>query len=399
MASAYFLQRSGWNVSVVDRGELGEGCSFGNACLIVPCHSEPIPGPGVVGQALRWMLSRESPFYVRPRLDLDFFRFLWAFRRYCNEAALERAMESLLPLSRGSLELYGELVRTGEADFFFEKRGVLEVYLERASLEAGRASVEHLAELGFPARFLTGDEARSLEPALSPAIQGAVYVPSEAHGYCYGYVRALARTVAERGGSFLPGRKVARILRSRSRVRGVELEGPREELAADLVVLAAGSWSPALAASLDLHIPLQPAKGYSCTIDAYDDGPSIPIMIKERRVIVTPLAERLRFGGTLELAGLDRSIDPARYRAVVRAGREVLRVPPPMANESPWCGLRPVTPDGVPVIDRVEDGLIVATGHAMMGFTQSPLTGKLVSELANGAPSSMPVEGFRLSRF
>ena len=183
VASAYYLQRSGWEVTVVDRGEVGQGCSYGNACLIVPCHSDPIPAPGVIGQALRWMLSSDSPFYVRPRLDLDFLRWSWAFRRYCNEAALERAMDSLVPLSQKSLELYEELVRTGEADFFFEKRGVLEVYLESASLDAGRASVDHLEAAGFPARFLTGDEARALEPALSPSVQGAVFIESEAHGY------------------------------------------------------------------------------------------------------------------------------------------------------------------------------------------------------------------------
>ena len=213
-------------------------------------------------------------------------------------------------------------------------------------------------------------------------------------------MQALARTVASRGGNFICGRSVAKLLvRGGPGPRASRSTGPREELAADLVVLAAGSWSPGVAKTLDVHIPLQPAKGYSCTIDAYESGPSLPIMIKERRVIVTPLDDRLRFGGTLELAGLDLSIDPLRYQAVVRAGREVLKVPPPMENESPWCGLRPVTPDGVPIIDRVRNGLIVATGHAMMGFTQSPMTGKLVAEIANEEPPSMPVDGFRLSRF
>ena len=178
------------------------------------------------------------------------------------------------------------------------------------------------------------------------------------------------------------------------RVRGVEL--PSETIDADTVVLAAGSWSPEIAAQVGVSIPLQPAKGYSATIDNYEGAPTLPVLVKERRVIVTPLEKRLRFGGTLELTGYDDSIHRARYDAVVRGGREVLKTPPPMENEEAWSGLRPVTPDGLPIIDRARnvDGLIVATGHAMLGFTQSPITGKLVAELANDEAPSVPLHPF-----
>lgn len=400
VASAYFLIRSGWNVTLVEKGELGHGCSYGNSCLIVPSHSDPIPGPGVVGQALRWMARADSPFYVRPRIDLGLLAFFWRFRGYCDAVSAERGFRALLGLSRRSLELYRELLAAGDVDFFFERRGLLEVFQSNDELEHGRAVQRMQASEGFTATILTRDEAVELEPAVSPNIRGALFTEGEAHGFSYGYVRNLAVTVEKLGARLVTGREVSRVLVDNGAARGVVVEGPEEHIAADKVILAAGSWSGALARSIGIDIPLQPAKGYSCTIDTYAGAPRVPIINKFRRVIVTPLDTRLRFGGTLELTGFDHTIDGARYDAVVRGGREVLKAPPPMVNEEPWSGLRPVTPDGLPIIDRSSiDGLIVATGHAMLGFTQSPVTGKLVAELANEVEPSLPLQPFRLDRF
>jgi D-amino-acid dehydrogenase len=399
MASAYYLQRSGWSVTVVDRGDVGRGCSYGNSCLIVPSHSEPIPGPGVIAQALRFMLSRTSPFYIRPRLDPSLASWGWKFRRYCTEDAAARGFEALLALSRGSLTLYHQLTATKEADFFFERRGLLEVYLTESGLEASRRDRDRLESHGFSATSLSRDEVLSFEETLSPSVRGGLFIASEAHGFSYGYVRALSRSFQSRGGRIECGRPVAGFLCANGRVKGLVLAGPREEIEGDIVVLAAGAWSRSLAASLALDIPLQPAKGYTCTVDSFDGVPRVPVLVKERRVVVTPLGDRVRFGGTLELAGFDGKIDEKRYGAVVRGARAALKRSFPMRNEEAWCGLRPVTPDGLPVIDQPRDGLIVATGHAMLGFTQSPMTGKLVAEIAGGETPSVALEPFRLERF
>jgi D-amino-acid dehydrogenase len=399
IASAYYLQRAGFDVTVVDRGAVGTGCSYGTSCLIVPSHSDPLPGPGVLGPALRSLLSRTSPFYIRPRLDAGLAAFCLRFQRYCNRTSSEQGFAALSQLSRLSLGLFEELVSQKEADFFFRRDGLLEVYLTEARLARARRALDNLRSHGFPARLLSREEAVALEPALSPSIAGAVFIESEAHGSSFGYVEALARTVERRGGRLLTGHPVTELSLRGRRVAGVRANG--DGIEAEVVVLAAGSWSRRLAAAIGLRIPLQPAKGYSATVDVFEGAPSVPLLVMERRVTVTPLGKRVRFGGTLELAGFDSRIDRHRYRAVVNAAKETLKTEFPMKNEEPWCGFRPVMPDGLPIIDRPSsvEGLVIATGHAMLGFTQSPATGKLVAELASGKSPSISLEPFRLNRF
>lgn len=401
VAAAYYLQRSGWQVTLVDRADVGQGCSYANACLIVPSHAHPIPGPGVILQALRWMVRRDSPLYVKPRIDRHLFQWLWEFRRHCSAEAAERGFQALLALSRASLALFEELSQGAGVSFLYERKGLLNVYLSEAGLAGAREEQHRLEQAGFRVHLLSGREAHALEPALSSRIQGALFIEGEAHGDCFEYVRALARELEKRGAMLLRYRPVTRIVTRAGRVTEVVVESPREELPSDLVVLATGAWAPELAKFLGIRLPLQPAKGYSCTIDSYAGAPQLPALVHEKRIAITPLGSRLRFGGTLELAGHDLSLNQTRYRAVIRGAREMLGDRLQLRNEEPWCGLRPVTPDGLPIIDRVPgiDGLIVATGHGMLGFTQSPATGKLVAELAGGWSPSHPVAPFRFDRF
>lgn len=414
-ACAHFLARSGWRVTLVDRDEVGRGCSYANACLIVPSHSHPIPAPGAIRRAARWMLRSDSPFYVRPRLDPGLLGWLWRFHRACSPEPAERGFRALLDLSRAALALFEEMAREAEPGFFYKRQGLLHVYLTDAGFRAAHDEHRALRDAGFSARLLDRAEALDFEPALSPRIRGGLFIEGEAHGDCYAYTMALVRRLEAGGTRLVTGCGVSRIVVAGGRARGVLLEPPGgapadgsrragppgEEIPADLVVLAAGAWTPALAAPLGLRIPLQPAKGFSATIPTYSGAPSVPLLVMERRVVVTPLGHRLRFGGTLELAGLAPGINPIRYRAVVSAALEVLANQPPMDQAEPWYGFRPVTPDGLPVIGWAPgiEGLIVASGHAMLGFTQAPITGKLVAELADGRPPSVSLEPFRLGRF
>jgi D-amino-acid dehydrogenase len=401
VAAAYYLQSSGWRVTLVDRGDVGHGCSYANACLIVPSHSHPIPGPGVIRQALRWMVRRDSPLYVRPRIDRSLLRWLWQFGRFCSAEAAERGFHALVTLSHASLELFEDLAHSTGSSFFYERKGLLNVYLSEAGIAVARKEQARLQQAGFRVRLITGPEARAMEPALSDQILGALFVEGDAHGNCFEYVHALAAELEKRGATLLKHRPVTRIVTEAGRVDRVIVGSPYEELPGDLVVLAAGAWTPELAKPLGILLPLQPAKGYSCTIDSSLGAPRIPIFVHERRIAITPLGPRLRFGGTLELAGLDLRLNETRYRAVIRSARQTLAHPIQLKNEAPWCGLRALTPDGLPIIDRVPgiEGLIVAAGHGTLGYTQSPATGKLVADLANGQPPSLPLAPFRLARF
>jgi len=399
VASAYFLHQTGWQVTVVDRGEIGRGCSYGNACLITPAHSHPLPGPGVMGQAVRWMMRRDSPVYIKPRLDPAFLRWAWRFRGFCTRDAAARGSGALRALSRMSIDLFEELGRTPDPGFFYQRKGLLHVYVSDDGFAAARDEQQALVHEGFEARVLSRSETLDLEPALSSDVRGGLYIAGDAHGHSYDFVRALAARIAQRGARLLTGRPVSQVVTDGGRVRRVAIDG--EQLPADLVVLAAGAWTPTLAASLGIDIPVQPAKGYSCTVDAFPGSPAMPLFVPAKRVAITPIGDRLRFGGTLELSGFAAGLDATRYRAVIEAARLVLGDRLQLKNEEAWFGYRPVTPDGLPIIDRARgvDGLIVAAGHAMLGFTQSPATGKLVAELANGQTPSVPLEPFRLDRF
>jgi D-amino-acid dehydrogenase len=401
-ASAYYLAADGWDVTLVERGEVGRGCSYGNACLIVPSHAHPLPQPGVVGEALRWLLRPDGPVYIRPRLDPGLAAWLWRFWRTCTPAAAARAHEALVALGRFSLAQYEDLARTVARSVFFRRGGLLHVYLGARAVAHAQAEQARYAAEGFPGRMLVRDDLLALEPALSPRVGAGLYLDGEAHGDSYAFVRTLADAAAARGARVVTGVAAQHISTGSGRVIGVRVDGARgEDLPADVVVLAAGAWSPALAAPLGLRIPMQPAKGYSCTVRPAGPAPSVPLYVVGRRVAITPLGDRLRFGGTLELAGYDVRIDARRYGAVVAAAREVLREDLRWDQEEAWCGLRPLTPDGLPLIGRVPglEGAIVATGHAMLGFTLAPGTGRVVADLAAGRSPAVPLDAFRVDRF
>lgn len=401
VAAAHYLNLSGWQVTLIERGEIGQGCSYANACLIVPSHAAPLPGPGVLPQAARWLLRPDSPVYVRPRLDGGFLDWSRRFLRACSAKAARSGTDALRGAGAAGLALFDELVSTWRLEFGYARRGLLNVFVTEEGFARAAHERERLQRAGIRARVLLREEALAFEPALSPRIVGGLYAEGDAHGDSYAYVHALAVSVQSRGVRIVTGRPVRRLLARAGRVEGIVARNPDERIPADLVVLAAGAWTPALLAPLGVRFPLQPAKGYSCTVSGYRRPPSVPLFVEERRVAITPLGDRLRIGGTLELAGYRPGINERRYQAVVRAAQEVLADPPDAGRGEAWMGYRPLMADGLPVIDRVPgiDGLIVAAGHGTLGFTLSPITGRLVADLAEGRPPAVPLAPFRFSRF
>ena len=385
VTSAHYLARDGWDVTLLEKGEVCAGSSYGNAGLIVPSHLFPLAAPGVWWQGVKWMLNRDSPFYIKPRPSLELARWLWQFRAACAPARLTHAMALLRRLSVESLELYKELAEKGGFDFAFRQSGSLTVFFTPEKLAHGHEEARLLGEAGASVEILDGPAARAAEPALRPGVVGALYSREDALLVPDRFVKGLARHAQSLGVRIATGTEAIGFRTSGDRITGVETT--RGVFSADTVVLAAGAWSPDAGRTLGLRIPIQPAKGYSLTYRRPARSPVIPLLPAEGRFSVTPMGEFLRFGGTLELAGMDLSINRRRVEALRRKAFECIDGAEGLELLEIWRGLRPCTPDGLPLVGRSRrfSNLVLAAGHAMIGMSIGPVTGRLVAQIAAGA--------------
>jgi len=374
--AALELARGGAAVEVIERGGgWGEGCSWGNAGLLVPSHARPIAAPESLRAGLGWMVRPDSPFglKLKPSLAPWLARYLRAStaRRAHEGEALQRE------LSVESLGRFRELAAEG-IDGGFEEPGCLTVHTS-AEAEA-HAAAEAASETGraLGARALTGAEARELEPSLTARVRAAALFPGEARCDPVRLAASVGAAAVERGVRLRTGVEAYAVGRD-----GVETtHGP---VRAGTVVVAAGAWSGRLARSAGVRLPLQGGKGYAAEWDPAAAPVRMPLYLHDQRVVANPMGDRTRMTGGLLLDGLDESFDPRRVRAIATAAEEVLgvRARPRLT----WRGLRPCTPDGLPVIGahRRAPGVIFATGHGMLGVTLAPLTGRLVASIAAGS--------------
>lgn len=396
VSCAHFLAERGRSVVVLDSGEIGSGCSYGNAGLVVPSHSIPMAAPGVLSKGLRWMLDPESPFYVKFRWDRELWSWLWRFRAACSEDAARRAIPLLRDLSLASVRLYDELAGP---DCHYGRRGLVLVYRTPRGLEEGRHEAELLRGHGLESKLLEEPALRALVPQLRPGLQGGIHFPGDAHLHPAMFVESLARRAEAKGVVFRPRTEVLGFERSGRRIG--TLRTTKGDFRADQVVLAAGSWSPALGRDLGVGLPIQPAKGYSLTFRSPSWSPEVPLLLMEAKVGVTPMGPVLRFAGTLELAGMDFSINERRVAAIRRGASEFLEGTESLELLEVWRGMRPCTPDGLPIVGRPArlENLVIATGHAMVGVSLGPVTGKLVAEIVQGERPSIDVAALSPSRF
>ncbi len=404
VCAAHYLAGRGRQVALVEQGEIASGSSYGNAGLIVPSHCTPLAAPGVLVSGLKWMLDPESPFYVKPRLDLDLIKWLLKFTAHCTDAHVRYAIPVLRDLSDASLALFDQLSALG-FDFGYERRGLLLIYKTEEGLRGGVEEARVLAGAGVTSKTLDAREVCALEPTVRPGMAGAVYFPMDAHLNPAEFVRGLARFVESKGVRIHANTAVTGIEKTGRRIETVKTTNG--DFQPSEVVVAAGAWSPLLARSLKLRVrvPIQPAKGYSITVKRPAAYPVIPMLLDESRVAVTPMDSAsgpiLRFAGTLELAGMDLSINQRRVDAMRRAARNYLVEMGELETIEVWGGLRPCTPDGLPIVGRPEscDNLTIAAGHAMIGISLGPVTGKLVSQIICGEKTDVDLKPLRVERF
>jgi D-amino-acid dehydrogenase len=397
-AAARALAERGARVVLLERGALCSGASYGNAGWISPSHGTPLPAPGVVRQALRWLLYPESPFYVKPRFDFELALWLLDFLRASTAARARATLRANRELILASLALYEKLTAEPGMDFGYARRGLVVACETPDGMEHARHELVQLAELGGEGRELSSVELRALAPRAAAELRG-VYFPADAHLDPARLVRALAQRARSHGAVLLERREVLELaLRGRRVERVVATRG---DFRAREVVLAAGAWTPRVAAQLGLRLPVQAAKGYSVTVERPADFGETPVLLSEAKVAVTPLGDTLRFAGTLELAGLDLSVNARRVAAIVRAVERFLPGVAAAPRIETWRGLRPLTPDDRPILGRPRafENLVVATGHGMSGISQGPMTAQLVAELCRGDRPSLPLAPFSPDRF
>jgi D-amino-acid dehydrogenase len=399
LACAWYLLRAGRSVTVLERGQPGDGASHGNCGTITPSHAPPLPEPGVIGRALKWMLKPDAPLYIRPRVDPALWRWLLQVHGAQQRAGSRprrahprRAAECLVRGARPAAGRGRDRLRPAAL------RAVVRVP-QHAYLDAHAGLPESLQPLGITAELWDGARMEREEPALRPGVTGGIWFPGDASLRPDQLVAGLTRAVREAGGEIVEN----------TPVEGFEIEGERvtalrsgrRRWAADEVVLATGAWSPALARELGLRLPIQPGKGYSLTFARPALAPRRALVLKEPSVCVTTWADGFRLGSTMEFSGYDERLNPVRLAALRRGAAEFLHEPGAGEPVESWYGWRPMTWDDLPVIGRAPRlrNLVIASGHGMLGVSMAPVTGMLVRDLLLGRAPALDLEPLSPARF
>ena len=399
---AYYALQKGHRVTVLERHAPDhEGCSLGNAGMVVPSHFVPLAAPGMPALGLRMLLRPDGPFSIHPRLNPALAEWAWKFVRASTAAHVTRAAPALRDLSLASRREFETLAREWGNTFGLVQKGLLMLCRSEHALEEEARLVPQARALGLPAERLTPEEVACLDPGIRMDIAGAVYFPLDCHLSPQQLMAGLAREVQARGGTVCWGTTVTGWRTQGGAVDAVQTDqGDRQ---ADEYVLAGGSWSSDLAGKLGLRLPMQAGKGYSVTLPQPKRLPALCSILTEARVAVTPMGQTLRLGGMMEIGGQDQSPNQRRVQGILDAvPRYFPELSPDDLRGLPvWSGLRPCSPDGLPYLGRFSRyaNLSAATGHCMMGVSLAPITGKVLAEVLSDQPPTVSLSPFRPDRY
>ncbi|NRB48362.1 MAG: FAD-dependent oxidoreductase [Saprospiraceae bacterium] len=402
LCSAYYLQKAGHEVTILDKGDFLAGCSFGNAGMIVPSHFVPLASPGVIAKGLRWMFSASSPFYIKPRLDLQLAQWLWHFYRACTPEKVRSAMPIIRDLNQGSRLLYQALSAELAVPFDLENKGLLMMFRTPKGEKEEVGGAEMANELGVKAKVLTASEIANLEKGTQLQARGGVLYPGDSHLSPHLFMKAMVTQLEAAGVKFLPKTSLTAWETQKGQITHLQTDSG-ERIKVEQVVLAAGSWSQKILQSLGITMPIQDGKGYSITLSSPNERPSIPSILSEDKVAITPMGEDLRFGGTLELGGMSRKVNPKRVQGIINSLPQYypnIHLPH-QRDVDIWVGFRPCSPDGLPYIGRSNQvpNLVLAGGHAMMGMSLGPITGKLIAEIISEQKPSIDLSLLQPERY
>ncbi len=399
LACAHFLQATGMQVIILEKDSIGSGASHANCGLVYTSDILPLCAPGAVTSEILRMIKGSSPLSIEPRLDIARLGWFLRFAAKCNRWHLQAAMRARASALNSSMELYTHLLSKTGLECEWQRKGLLIVFRDQTRFHNYQRTNNLLIPYGMDAEPVLGKDLFRLEPALGGDVYGAWFHRSEAH--------LRPDLLLESWQGFLKTRKV-RIFEN-CKVEGFEKAGEKitaittnkgRFLAASCVV-AAGAWSRGLLKGLGVNLPVEPAKGYSLTMQRPVKCPGLPCYLFESNVVATPWPSCFRLGGTLEFAGFDLSLNPRRLANLKKAARLYLRDPLGPRLKEQWVSVRPMTPDDLPVIGRAPgwENLFLATGHGMLGISMAPATGKLIAELVGEQRPHIDPEPFSAKRF
>ncbi|MGA0038645.1 MAG: NAD(P)/FAD-dependent oxidoreductase [Pirellulales bacterium] len=385
LACAHYLRQSGFEVTLLDQGEVGGECSRGNCGYICPSHVAPLTEPGAIKVALRSLFNPRSPFRVKPRLSPALAQWMLQFAVRCTHAQVLSAGKHLQAILNASIAEYRALMASEQLACEWQETGLLYVFENQRPLEAFAAEDRLLTEhFGLSATRIPAADLPDFDPGLKPGLAGGFHYPGDASVRPDRLNASWSERLRSRGVRILERCVLNRVLREGNRILGLDTSQGR--LSADRYVFALGARSTLWSKQLGISIPIEPGKGYSLTIPRPEHCPMHPILFPEQRVGVSPFEHGMRLGSMMEFAGYDTTIPAYRLEQLRAAARRYLVAAVDAPAEETWFGWRPMTWDSLPIIGPVA-GLadcFLATGHNMIGVTLAPATGRLIAELVSG---------------
>ena len=399
LSCAYYLLKEGHQVTVIDKGDMNSGASYVNAGYISPSHFIPLSAPGIITKGIKWMFDASSPFYVKPRLDSDFLKWAWAFKKSATNSHVEKSIPVLKESLILSSNLFQEIKNSNEFDFQFERKGLLIAYqTEKAGEEEWNVGKRGIEE-GLKVKNLSPSEVKKMEPNVDLNIKGAVFFEEDAHMTPEEYMQKMYAYLLTKGVVFYTNEEVVDLQISNHKITDITTN--KRTIKADEVVLAAGSWTPLLTKKFGINLLVQAGKGYRINV-ARETGITIPTILSAAKVAITPMNGFTRFAGTMEIGGINHSINSQRVKTIAEAVSNYykgIQIKDAEIKDA-TCGLRPCSPDGLPFIGKSSkcNNVTFATGHAMMGWGLGPVTGKLVAEVVSEKKTSLDLIPFRVER-
>ena len=399
LCSAYYMLEKGHKVTIIDKSDMTSGTSYINSGYLSPSHLIPLSSPGAIKNGLKWMLNPSSPLYIKPRLNLDLYKWLFAFAKSSTTKHVNKSIPLIKEVTLFSQKLFDEIKKKDNFNFHYEKKGLLMLCKTQKYLDEESRVVDIAKENGLIAKMITKEDLKILEPNIEIDAVGASYYNCDSHTTPKEFMCNMKNYLLQNGVKLIKNTEVTDINIKNGIIKN--LVSNDNKIHADQFVLAAGSWSSLLSKRLGVNLLLQAGKGYSLNVNRKTNI-SIPAILAEAKVAITPMNGFTRFAGTMEISGINHKINKSRVRAITQASKKYYPQLDFTNDEftNVKCGLRPVTPDGLPYIGRSSKckNLIFATGHAMMGWGMGTATGLAVSEILDNKKTSINIDHYRPDR-